>query len=93
MKNKNKSRYVNRRHSKPHVRVRPLPKYMHRTFQEFVAELRNHAASHYGTWRYAAARNPETSVQMNAIYWRSVLKYLNTLEYLGTHNEHTDGIP
>jgi len=64
---------------------------MRAEFARFVAELRGHAQSHYGTWRAALRYSDGRTVHANAIYWRSVLKYLNTLEYLGTHGNDAGG--
>jgi len=75
------------------VRVSPLPKHMHRAFVSFIQDCRIHAQSHYGTWRQAIRYDSSSSVHANAIYWRSVIKYLNTLEYLGTHGYEPDTTP
>jgi hypothetical protein len=69
------------------VRVSPLPRFMHGEFSRFCQELRCHAQSHYATWRTAIGYSDHGVVHANAIYWRSIVKYINHLEYLGTHGD------
>lgn len=75
------------------VRVAPLPKYMHREFIRLCTQLRVHAQSHYATWRQALHYSQHDTVRSHAYYWRSVLGYLNTLEYLGTHGDEPGTTP
>jgi hypothetical protein len=71
------------------VRVRPLPTYMFLEFRRFCRELQAHAQSHYGTWRQALHYSDDSVVHAHAIYWRSVMRYLHHLEYLGTHGDES----
>lgn len=73
------------------VRVHRLPRYAIPAFKRLCGELRTHAQSHYSTWRWAASESDSHTVHANAIYWRSVIKYLSHLEYLGTNGiQHTN---
>lgn len=71
------------------VSITPLPKHMHPAFRQLCDDLRRHAQSHYSTWKYATHISDGSMVNANAIYWRCVLRYINTLEYLGTTNHDT----
>ena len=73
-----------RSHPRRGVRIRPLPQDWHPRFREFIDGLRCHAQSHYGTWRSVCGPGASPTVHANAIYWRSVIRYLSTLESLGT---------
>lgn len=75
------------------VRVSPLPAHMLPAFARFCRELQRHAQSHYSTWRTALTYSDDPTVHANAIYWRSVVRYLNTLEYLGTHGHGSNATP
>jgi hypothetical protein len=66
------------------VRIDPMPRHMQPEFERLCKQLRNFAQSNYGTWRWAAATYPSDATNANAIYWRSVLKWISQLEYLGT---------
>lgn len=80
--------YDPRRNPRRGVRVKPLPRSMHREFRRFCADLAVLARSHQSTWRLArrdAADEP--IVDANLIYWESVIKFLSYLEYLGTTND------
>ncbi len=66
--------------------VSPLPRFMHQRFIALCNDLREHANRHYGTWRSAANFSDSAEVIANALYWRSVMRFINTLEYLGTAN-------
>lgn len=76
--------------SRPHrgVRVKPLPRIMHPIFRRFVADLDKLAQSHLSTWKLAERSCGEfPQVNANLIYWSSVRRFLNHLEYLGTTND------
>lgn len=71
-------------------RVSPLPRFMHKRFIALCNDIRDHANRHYGTWRRASHFSDAIEVVANAIYWRSVVRFINTLEYLGTSNAKSD---
>lgn len=68
------------------VRVPPLPRHVHSEFRDFVDGLRSHAQSHLSTLTLARNSGLGEWSAPRERYWRSVLKYLNTVEYLGTAN-------
>lgn len=69
------------------VRVHPLPPYMHQEFKRFLAECKMHAYSNKSTWQLAIQYDQSPWTIHQHMYWSSALKYLNHLEYLGTHND------
>lgn len=68
------------------VRIKPLPKHMHDDFRAFCDALRMHAQSHLSTIKLAEKDDINDWVICQSVYWRSCLKYINTIEYLGTIN-------
>ncbi len=68
------------------VRVKALPKHVHREFKEFCDGLRAHAQSHLGTIYLAKSSSENYWVTCQIVYWKNALKYINTIEYLGTAN-------
>lgn len=66
----------------------PLPRFMHRRFQSFVAQYRQLARSHLSTWNLAKREGCEyENVHAHIVYWNAVVKSLNHMEYLGTCND------
>jgi hypothetical protein len=78
--------YDIRRNPRRGVRVKPLPKYVHDEFRQFCDGLRQHAQSHLSTVRLAKASAENQWVICQSVYWHNCLKYINTIEYLGTAN-------
>jgi hypothetical protein len=68
------------------VRVPPLPRHVHHDFRRFCDGLRAHAQSHLSTITLARSSHENAWTRGELAYWRSCLKYINTLEYLGTTN-------
>lgn len=80
--------YDARRNPNRGVRVRPLPKRWHSRFRQFCRELQQLADSHHSTIRLATREDVLTDqFNAHAIYWRSVKRFINYLEYLGTSND------
>jgi len=78
-----------RRNPKRGVRVIPLPKVMHARFAVLCSQLRDHARSHRSTWALASRIYPTPAGDRQLSYWDAVIKYINTLEYLGTVGHDT----
>lgn len=76
--------YDARARPKRGVHVKGLPFHMLPEFRVFCSELRTHAQSHISTWRLAKREVDHDIVDKQLAYWRSALKYINTIEYLGT---------
>lgn len=70
------------------VKVDPLPKFMHQRFSEFCQGMRALCNSHIGTYQHALREGvDETYVRSQLIYWMSARKFINHIEYMGTHHD------
>ena len=70
------------------VRIKPMPRIMHRAYRRFVRDVSFYVRSHISTWKLANREiHEDRIIQANLIYWESVLKFLDHLEYLGTSND------
>lgn len=84
----NETLYDPRKNPKRGVRIKPLPRIVQPAFRRFCAEVRVYAQSQVSTWKLAKREYADLPfVHTNLVYWQSVVKFINHLEYLGTSND------
>lgn len=80
--------YDARRRPRRGVRVKPLPRHMHREFRRLCADSTTYIRSQISTWKLADRTVfDEPIIQANLIYWTSALRWMSHLEYFGTHHD------